>query len=148
MSKGLWRILLVVTGMVACGYVFIVSIDLWKCFQLSTEIPAQVIHWDLVPKRSTFALKATYSYTHRGKNFTGTNFLPKPYHLNRRSAEMEIEKMEGMKWTAWINDHHPAYSTLYNSFPFRKACYAVCLLGIFLYFVYLKFHLELLSSKM
>lgn len=148
MSKPLWRILFVILGGLALWRVGAVSLDLWSYYRLGPEVPAQVVHWDLIPKGSKYALKASYAYTYGGKKYEAATQFAKPYQFNRQAAEEEIKKMSGFQWTAWVDHDAPQVSSLEKNFPLKESMYAFCLLGIFLYFVYLKFHLELLSRSL
>ncbi|NGX38342.1 MAG: hypothetical protein K1000chlam2_01515 [Chlamydiae bacterium] len=141
----MWTILLFITGCLALWRCSVAGWDLWQYERLGPEVPASVTSWEMLPKGSQYALRATYSYEYGGKSWTGKTQLRKPYYLNRASAEGEIQKMSGMPWVVWVDADHPKCSSLEKHFPLRELFYAVCLLGIFLYFVYLKIHLELLS---
>jgi len=147
MSKGYWKILLFVTGGLALWWVTTASIDLWSYFRLASAAPAEVQKWEIVPKKSKYTLRASYTYMFDEKKWDGSTVFGKPYHLNKQSAEAEIKRLEGFKWTAWVDPDHPDRSSIDKSFPWRKSFYAVCLLGIFLYFVFLRIHVEHLSNN-
>ena len=140
--------MLFITGCLALWRSSVAGWDLWQYARLGPEVPASVLSWEMVPKGSKYALRASYSYEYAGKSWTGKMLFGKPYHLNRASVEGEIKNMSGMPWVAWVDADHPKYSSLEKKFPLREVFYAGCLLGVFLYFVYLKIHLEFLSRAM
>ncbi len=148
MSKPLWRILLFSLAALALWRSVDAGLCLWKYNRLGREVSAEVEGWEAVPKGAKYALEASYSYTCRGKDFIGTTLFSKPYYLNKGAAERAIQRMSGMEWVAWVDSNKPGYSSLERSYPLKKLVYASCVLGIFLYFLYMKFHLELLSRSM
>ena len=148
MSKALWGILLVLTGVLALWWGVIAVGKNLTYWRLSEEVSATVQEMDIIPRGSKFALRAAYSYSHSGKSFTSSALFKKPYHLNRRSAEQEVEALRGMKWTAWVDTAHPEISSLQKDFPLKESLYAACLICIFFYFLYLKFHLQQFSRAL
>lgn len=148
MSKPLWKILFLVIGALALWRTTTATIDLWQYHRLGPEVTAQVTSWELLPKRSKYALEASFTYDYRGKSYNSKTVFSKPYYLNRGSAEEQIQKMSGMKWNAYVDAGHPHYASLEKNFPLKESIYALCLIGILLYFVYIRFHLELLNRSM
>lgn len=148
MSKPLWKILLIVVGALAVWRGAGATCSLWDYLRLGPEVSAQVSSWELLPKGSKYALEAAFTYSYRGRDFTTQTVFSKPYFLNRASAEEHIQNVSGMSWTAWVDPAHPEHASLERIFPLRELIYALCLVAIFLYFVYLRFHLELLSRSM
>ncbi len=65
-----------------------------------------------------------------------------------RFAESAEKNLKGMDWQVYVDPKNPGYSGLESHFPLREIFYGICLLGVFLYFVYLRVHLELLSKEM
>lgn len=148
MSKLLWRILLILTGGLALWRGGDAALAYWDYSRYQVETPVKITAFEIIPKKSQFALKGIYTYNYGGKSFQGSSMLAKPYYLNRASAEMEAQKIQGMEWTVWVDAKKPSASALQKIFPLKSIIYAICLLGIFLYFVYLRFHLLLLSKSM
>lgn len=148
MSKGVWKIFFLVLGALALWRAGTASYALWEYSRLGPEVEAQVFHWELLPKRSKYAIEASFNYEYRGKNYTARTVFGKPYHLNKESAERYIQKMSGMKWSAWVDANQPQHAALEKNFPLKQTVYAACLIGILLYFVYIRFHLELLERRM
>lgn len=148
MSKPLWILLLSLVGGMALFWSISAGRELLSYGRLGPEVAVQITAWDLVPKGSKYALRASYSYEYGGQKFTGQTEFPKPYHLNKRSAEKEIEQVGGMQWVGWVDARHPEVSSIDKQFPLKKVCYAALLVGIFLYFLYLHFHVELLTRSM
>ena len=147
MSKPLWNILLILIGALALWRASVTSWDLWQYNRLGPEVQATVTALELVPKGSKYALRAQYSYSYGGTTYTQTMLLSKPYYFNKSSAEAEIQKMTGMPWIAWVDAKNPSFSSLEMKFPLRNTFYAACLIGILLYFIYLRIHVELLARS-
>ena len=134
MSKALWNFLLILTGGLALWRGATAGWDLWQYGRLGMDVPAEEVSFVAIPKGSKYGLKSSYSYVYQGQEFAGKALLSGPYHLNRLSAETEIRRMDGMPWIVWIDAKKPSVSSLERNFPYRKVFYAICLLGIFLYF--------------
>lgn len=143
MSKPLWMILLIVTGVASLWWGIRAGIDVWHYTRLATEFEAKVESYEVVPRGSKYAIEARYTYEVQGRTFSGKTVLAKPYQLNRRAAENAIGAMKGMQWTAWVDPHHPKESSLQKIFPFKKTLYAAIVVGIFLYFCFLYWYLQM-----
>ncbi len=148
MSKPLWSVILILTGMVALWRTGIGAWNLIEYNRFGPEVQAEATRYEIISKGSKYALKAYYTYSYGDKTYASSKVLSKPYYLNKAAAEGEIKKMLGMPWAAWVDPKAPGVSTLELAFPLRDCFYAICSLGVFLYFLYLKIHLELLSRSM
>jgi len=148
MSKALWTILLIVSGALALWRGTEGVIDLYGYLRLGEEVEAEVTHWEMVPKGSKTALEATYSYEYQGKTYEGKTLLSKPYYLNKKAANEAIESGKGMAWIASIDATKPQVSSIDNRFPFTSVFYGVCLVGIFLYFLFLKLYTDHISRSL
>lgn len=145
MSKGLWSFLFFLSGGLLLFYSILAGPPLWKYLQFSTAVQGKILELDPLPKGGKYALEATYSYMFRGKNFLGKDLFPKPYYLNRFSAEKQCQKLKEMPWEIFLNPKHPDHSSLYRLFPWKRVINTLSVLGIFFYFAYLKLHLALLE---
>lgn len=113
--------------------------DIWNYSRLQEKAAAQVYKWEIIEKSSSqFALKASYAFDYQGKIHQGKTLFSKPYHLNRLSAEKQINILNQRIWTVWVQPSHPEHSTLERVFPLKKCIYSLMVLGIYLYFVYLR----------
>lgn len=145
MSKPLWVLLMIITGALALWRGVTGGVALWEYTRLSTAVPAHVEKIEVVSMGSKYALEVVYSYGFQEKTYTKKTLLRGPYHLNRSSAEKTANQIKGMQWLAYVDPTHPGRSALENVFPLREVLYGACLIGIFVYFLYLRIHLELLS---
>lgn len=148
MSKPLWTILFIGLALATLWRAVPTVIKLWHYTRLEGEIPAYNVSFEVIPKKAKYALEGSYNYEYSGKAYQAKTLLAPPYHLNRPSAKEEIEKMQGLEWTAWVDPAHPEVSSLEKKFPWRDSFYTVCLLGLLIYFLYLRIHLQLLSRSM
>jgi len=147
MSKPLWRILLLITGALALWRGTTAGIALWDYLRLGPQVPLQRVEFQVIPKGSKYRIGACYVYLYQNKEFAGKMLFSRVY-LNERSAELGIEELSARTKAVWIDADAPKVSSLQKKFPLRSVFYAACLLGVFLYFCYLKIHLELLSKSM
>lgn len=143
MSKPLWIILFILSGLLALWKSVGAGIELFGYMRLSTEVPAQVTEWEIVPKGSKYGLRGHFSYVIRNEQYVAESVLPQPYFLNRGAALKELEALEGMQWSAWVDPRRPDIAELQKIFPFKQVAYAAILLGIFLYFTLLKIWVHL-----
>ena len=115
------------------------SLDLWNYWKFEKKSMARVDRWMIIEKTpSQFAIKARYSFLYQGKEYDGKTTFSKPYHLNRPSAQKEMKAYASKPWPVWIRPSRPEQNTLQHRFPLKKCLYSLMVLGIFLYFVYLK----------
>ena len=148
MSKPYWIILLALTGGLALWVGGSATFSLWRYNQISSEVPAQIAKTEVIPVKSKYALRVTYSYSFGGKKYHRAQILPKPYYLNRNSADRARLARSGMISSAWIDAKSPQISSLERELPLRLLVYGIAVLGVFLYFLYLRVHLELLQRSM
>lgn len=147
MSKVIWNFLLILIGGLSLWRGIAAAKELWNYNCLKIEVPASQVFFEIIPYRGKYALEGSYAYEYGKKSFQGNIVLSPPHHLNRNSAEQEIKRMEGMQWNVWVDPIKPSNSSLEKNFPYRNVFYAVCLLGLFLYFVSLRFYLQLFARR-
>ncbi len=88
--------------------------------------------------RPSLPLKLIFPFENQGYTYQGKTTFSKPYHLNRLSAEKQIKIYTTRQWPVWYQESHPEQSTIERTFPFKKCLYSLMVLGVFLYFVYLR----------
>lgn len=142
-SKLRGSFLLWIAGFLTAGFLISTSLDIWTYSCLQEKAPAQVYKWKIREKSSSqFALKASYAFDYQGKTYLGKTRFAKPYHLNRLSAERQVNILKQKNWTVWVQPGHPEHSTLERLFPLKKCIYSLMVLGIYLYFAYLRLSLK------
>lgn len=144
MSKLLGRVLLFLSGVLALWQVGTATIKFLHYNRLKEPISAKIQKWEIKPKGSKFTLTAYYTFVFGGENYEGQTRFSKPYFLNKLTAQVAKKRGEGRKWKTWIDPNNPKDSSLEHRFPFRNIFYAICTLGVFLYFVWLKFQSDML----
>lgn len=117
-------------------------VDLWRYWQLNTEVPASVEKWEI---SADYHPVGVYSYAYQGKIYQGKSSYGKAMP-NQYAAHDEIQTFKKDNWSVWINASHPSHSAMMRVFPLKELLYAACTLGIFLYFLYLKFYSDSFSS--
>jgi hypothetical protein len=132
-------LLMWLAGLLTAGFLFSAGLDLWGYLRLEKKSIAKVEKWKVVEKGSSkFAIKAYYTFEVHGKTHQGKTTFSKPYHLNRLSAEKQIKIYTAQQWPVWYQESHPGHSSVEHLFPFKKCLYSFMVLGVFLYFVYLR----------
>ena len=132
-------LLVLLAGLITAGFLVSASLDLWGYLRLEKKSIAKVEKWRVIKKGSSkFALKAHYCFENQGKTYHGKTIFSKPYHLNRLSAEKQIKNYTAQQWPVWYQPSHPEHSSIERLFPFKKCFYSLMVLGVFLYFVYLR----------
>lgn len=147
MSKGLWNILLIVISIFTLWKVGPTALDLWRYYQLEIEVPADKVDLEVQQKGGRYRLIGHYRFSYGGRQIKGQTVLGGPKHLNLQSAERNKQSLNGMDWRVWVDPKHPSCSSLEKHFPYKNIFYSICLLGITLYFVYLRIHLQLLLKS-
>ncbi len=126
-------------GLITAGFLVSASLDLWAYLRLEKKSIAKVEKWRVIEKGSSkFAVKGYYAFEVQGKTYHGKTIFSKPYHLNRLSAEKQIKNYTTQQWPVWYQPSHPEHSSIELFFPFKKCLYSLMVLGVFLYFVYLR----------
>ena len=131
-------LLMLLAGLLVAGFLLTASLDLWRYCRLEKKSIAKVEKWKIVKKGSKFAIQAYFSFETQGHTYQGKTTFAKPYHLNYLSAEKQIKTYTTRQWPVWYQESHPEHSSIERIFPFKKCLYSLMVLGVFLYFVYLR----------
>jgi uncharacterized protein DUF3592 len=130
-----WFAILAVAGGVVLWFGGMACFELWGYFRLKSFAPAQVERWEIKESSAKYFLEGTYKYEVDGKLYEGRSRLKEPSFLNRLSAEEELKRWEGVRWSVWYNPSAPQVSSLQKLFPYKRVIYAVLSLGLFVYFL-------------
>jgi hypothetical protein len=131
-------LLIWLAGLLTAGFLISASLDLWSYFRLEKKSIAKVEKWKVVEKGSKFAIKAYFSFENQGRTHQGKTTFSKPYHLNHLSAEKQIKIYTTQQWPVWYQESYPEHCSIDRVFPFKKCLYSLMVLGVFLYFIYLR----------
>ena len=135
-------LLTLLSGGVSLYFLLVALFHLWGYFRLEERAPATVHQWTIVRKSSSaFAIEAAYTFEAQGQARSGQTVFSKPYHLNTPSAERQIKIFSTRSWAVWYSPKDPAYSSLDKTFPTKKITYALMALGVFAYFLYVRWSL-------
>lgn len=135
-------LLTLLSGGIALYFLVIALFHLGGYFSLEARAPATVQQWSVIKKSSSaFAIEAVYTFEAQGKTVTGQTIFSKPHHLNHPSAERHIEIFSTRPWSVWYSPQDPMHSSLEKTFPTKKLVYALMALGVFGYFLYVRFSL-------
>ena len=139
MSKFIWTIFLVIIGGISLWYLSSALILFWKYERLDKVVAAEVDEWKIEPVGSQYAIEAHYHFEFEGKRYLGETRFTRPYFLNLQTAEEQVNRNKAIAWKVWVDSNKPAFSYLEKIFPFKKVIYAFVCLGLFFYFLYLRY---------
>ena len=118
LSRNVFKILLLLTGIVAVYIGVNFFIDLHRYFELSHEVAAKFEKWEVEEVRSgKFIISSSYSYSIDGVSYHGKYRIKKPVYPNIYLAREHLEKWKGSQDWVWVNPKNPHQSALIRSFP-------------------------------
>jgi hypothetical protein len=139
-SSGLMLKKILFYSSLLCALYFLcsASISIYPWMRCTERARAEEVSWKIIELNpSQFVLEAAYRFTHQGKIYTGISKLPKPYLLNRPSAEKEIQRRAAQGTIIFFDRAKPSFSQLVSVFPLKKCFYALLTLGVLGYFFFL-----------
>lgn len=136
----LWWVLVFISGGIALWFAIEALIGMWNYHKLDRQTPAQIEIFTVVEKSSSkYLVNAKYIYQVDNLYLRGETLFVEPVYLNRISAEEDLKKWKEFKWEVWYNSNRPIESSLQKVFPFRTCLYALLTLGVFIYFLVLRY---------
>ncbi len=110
---------------------------------LNTQTRALVENWQIIRKaEDSFAIEVSYQFYVKDREFVGKTEFIKPYFPNEESARKAIQKLSLQPWAVFFHKENPEKSSLQRKFPFQGCIHAFLVLGLLVYFVFLKKWLE------
>ncbi len=136
----LWLSLLILSGGIAAWFSVLALIGAYTYLKLDARAPARVSSLQVEEQGpSRYLVQAEYSYGVKGKIYEGRTLFCEPVYLNRISADADLDKWRQFSWEAWYNSNDPQDSSLQKFFPFKKFLYALLTIGVFVYFLILRY---------
>lgn len=111
--------------------------ELWGYSYLQKYTPATVLEWKTEERGARSFITLRYSFELGGRVYEGETCFKEPAFLNTLSAESEMKKWESYSWAAWYDPNKPERSSLQKLFPYKSCIYALIVLGVFGYFLFL-----------
>jgi Protein of unknown function (DUF3592) len=143
LSKRFWTIFLTVLGLVALWYGSVMLYRVFEWNRLRAQPVLTKVLWTVQEQSSErFVLKADYSFEVDGKVYSGTHLFKDSPYRNAWGAEHALIAYQNQSWHAWFDPSNPTHSSLEKRFPLKDCVYAITLLGIFLYFLFLSRWIE------
>lgn len=131
--------LLVVTALVSVFFLGKASIGIWGFFSLDGKSKALIEGFKIEEKDSSaYALLVSYHFFVGKERVEGQVELVKPYFLNRESAEKAIKKLSSQEWEVFFSTGKVQKNSLQRVFPFLPCIHAFLVLGILVYFIFLR----------
>lgn len=140
-----WTALLLVIAVCALWYSSKATWALYSYYRTTEQVEVTVKDWTPVTSGRSQTLQAQYSYEYDGVLYEGSSILKDERFRNPWSAQERIKKLETETIKVWVDPSSPGYSQLVREFPYVTCAYAVALIGLFLYFFWLKRYCESLG---
>ncbi|MBI3211130.1 MAG: hypothetical protein HYZ47_00360 [Simkania negevensis] len=116
-------------------------LELYHYFSLSHQLPIEIEKWEIQEEKGgKFYLSASYQFLVGDHRFKKTYCFPKPVYLNEYLAKDHLEKWKKEKWELWYQPKNPINSSLQKLFPFKEGIHFLLTLGLFLYFLWLRWY--------
>jgi hypothetical protein len=130
-----WKILLGVAALSTLWFGKESAQAVWTYRLLKESGPGKISSWDIQElSPSKFALKAFYTYSVEGKEYTGETLFHSFYLPNVYAAESEIDHLNKRSWKVWYSPKNPSLSSLEKSFPYKAVTYLTISFFILIYF--------------
>ncbi|MES2345264.1 MAG: hypothetical protein V4494_04935 [Chlamydiota bacterium] len=135
-----WVLLVFITAGITLWFSVLALMGVWNYLKLEAKTVAIVDVFKVEEENpSRYVISGHYSYRVNGQIYEGETLFDRVHYLNRPAAEKDLEKWEKMSWEAWYNPKDPKQSSLQKMFPFKKCLYALLTLGVFIYFLILRY---------
>ena len=141
--RKVWTGVFILTALIALFFSGKAAGQIWKYVSLDAQAVASIEKWQVIEKGSaSFAIEASYRFSHLEKDFSGVTEFAPPYFLNDTAASLAIKKISSQEFFVFFNKAHPERNSLQRIFPFLLCIHAFLTLGVFVYFIFLKKWME------
>ncbi|MBI5272754.1 MAG: hypothetical protein HY861_02080 [Chlamydiia bacterium] len=134
-QKGLFFILLVLSGVVAAYFSYRLVVDLWSYGSRKESVGARIFRWEVKAEGDRYAISAHYFFEVMGMRWEGVYVFPKPWHLNEGAAAAYLEEHAKDPRFVWYNPKNPSFSSLDREFPVGLLLKTLICYGVFCYFL-------------
>jgi hypothetical protein len=133
-----WIAILALVGAIALWFCAKALYQVYDYVRFDSQTVAEVESWSVEQVGSDrFALRAVYGFQVGEELYEGESYVPKLVFLNALAAKRRIEELESGGWAVWYRSRNPALSRLGKVFPYKQCAYALILLGVMVYFIFL-----------
>lgn len=113
----------------------------YQYYNLKAHVKAEIQTWSSKEVASEeYAPYAHYTFKVGDKEYKGESSLGFPIYRNPWAVEDELPKIATNEYQVWYNPSDPTQSTLHKKFPTKETVYAIALLCLLLYFVWLGYY--------
>jgi hypothetical protein len=139
-SNKFWCLLVFISAGITLWFSVCALMGVWNYLKLEAKTTATIDLFKIEEETpSRYVISGHYSYRVKGENYEGETLFDRVHYLNRSSAERELMRWQQLNWDAWYNPRNPEQSSLQRMFPFKACLYAVLTLGVFVYFLILRY---------
>lgn len=137
----LWRAFLIVIFAITLFYSGSALYRYYVYKSLSAVTVPKVLEWNIVKEMDArYILETAYQFVVAGKEYQGTAVWHDEIFVNEYGAQEAIEESNGKRWEVYYNPSDPEESSLQRKLPAKEGLYAMFLLGLFLYFLWLGYY--------
>lgn len=140
-SNKIWLIFLAAATLAAGWFSWSAIAKVTRYYSLQQKAEISDAAWRIAKRdEENYRVEADFSFEYGGNTYRGSELFEKPLYPNPWAAEYAMKKLESETKEAWFNPRNPRFSSLERKFPLKTVIYAITLLGLWLYFVWLGFY--------
>lgn len=131
--------LVIVTALISVFFLGKASVGVSDYFSLDRKARAFPEGWKIEDRdSSSYAILVSYHFFVEKERFEGQIEFAKPYFLNKEFAEKAVKKLSSQSWEVFFSEKDPLKNSLQREFPFKLCIHAFLILGVLVYFIFLK----------
>lgn len=147
-SKNIFKILFVLTGLVSLYIGFNFFMSLHRYFELTAMAPATFDSWEIEEVRENkFIVVTSYHFEVNGATYHQRYPIQKPIYPNRYLAQEHLENWKAEKTHVWFNPKNPHQSSIFRTFPFKQGIHLLLCIGVLFYFLWLNFYVKRIQTS-
>lgn len=136
-SRGILWGLAVLAWILAIGYLGTQGERLWRYWQRSMHVPAEVTAWHVEKiGQGKYTIQATYHFQLEGQPYQHSSLVDTEVFRNESAANQALQPLQNIaSWQAWYQAGRPENSSLEHSFPLKEMLSFSLLFAIGIYFL-------------
>lgn len=134
----MWPIFLSVVSISVVAFTSILSIDLYRYYQLKCAVPVEHMEASIHQLAANrYCVELNYLYQVNAHKYSRSQQLNKIIYKNTWLAAREAKNLEENPVSVWYNPHKPQLGTVSKAFPYKRLFSTSILYAVFLYFCFL-----------
>ncbi len=106
----------------------------WQYVRLDGVAAISSVEWNVhTNSEESHQIKADYTYSYRGHEYSGMTVFAKPVFINHLGAEYALKDFANESHQVYVSTTDPELSSLERNFPMKELISAVILWGIIVY---------------